>query len=102
MSMMFGVNSKILDEIVCILSKDTNVESAYIFGSRARGDFKEYSEIDIAVFIEDPNKRNMIAVDINEINCIYKFDIVIIKESTSRELLDNIKKDGVKIYQRPF
>ncbi|SNS62657.1 Nucleotidyltransferase domain-containing protein [Anaerovirgula multivorans] len=98
--MMFGINKKILDEIVYILSTDENIVNAYIFGSRARGDFKDYSDIDIALFVEDGNRSSTIAVDINEINCIYKFDIVMIKESTTKELLDNIRRDGVKIYQR--
>ncbi|MDK2821769.1 MAG: uncharacterized protein PWP31_1734 [Clostridia bacterium] len=97
---MFGINRRILEEIICILSKDKNIVSAYIFGSRARGDFKDYSDIDIALFVEDENRSSTVAVDINEINCIYKFDIVIVKESTNKELLNNIRRDGVKIYQR--
>jgi len=98
--MMFGLNKKILDEIVYILSKDKNIVSAYIFGSRARGDFKDYSDIDIALFVEDENRSTTVVVDINEINCIYKFDIVIVKKNTSKELLDNIRREGVKIYRR--
>ncbi len=98
--MMFGINKKIIDEIVSILSTDKNIVSAYVFGSRARGDFKDYSDIDIAVYVEDETKNSTVVVDINEINCIYKFDIIIIKSSISKELLDNINRDGIKIYTR--
>jgi hypothetical protein len=52
------------------------------------------------LFVEDENRSTTVVVDINEINCIYKFDIVIVKKNTSKELLDNIRREGVKIYRR--
>ena len=42
-----GIKSKVLQEIVQ-LAKEHRVEKVILFGSRARGDFKERSDIDLA------------------------------------------------------
>lgn len=48
---MFGLDARHIEFIVNILKKnisDKNVRF-YVFGSRAKGNYKEYSDIDIAV-----------------------------------------------------
>ena len=47
--MKFGLSEKIYDEIKNIVNK-YNKYQFKIFGSRARGDYKANSDIDIAVF----------------------------------------------------
>ncbi|MBN4050980.1 nucleotidyltransferase domain-containing protein [bacterium AH-315-L21] len=98
--MTFGIKKEIFEEIIRILSRDRNIVSAYIFGSRARGDFKDYSDIDIALFVEKKKESSNVSADIDEINCIHKFDIVIMRETTDKGLLNNINRDGVEIYRR--
>ena len=46
----FGLENKVIKNIVEILKKYEEVESAKIFGSRARGDYRNASDIDIALF----------------------------------------------------
>ena len=48
--MKFGLDEKVIEDIVNILRKYEEVESARIFGSRARGDYRKASDIDIALF----------------------------------------------------
>ena len=45
----FGLEEKIVENIINILRKYEEVESAKIFGSRARGDYREASDIDIVL-----------------------------------------------------
>lgn len=49
--MKFGLEKRHLDFILQVLQKNIPQEDAkfYIFGSRAKGNYKEYSDIDIAV-----------------------------------------------------
>ena len=47
----FGLEEKIIEDMVKILKKYEEVESAKIFGSRARGDYQKTSDIDIALFV---------------------------------------------------
>ena len=42
-----GISGKVIEEIKTI-AKECNVDRVYLFGSRARGEYKERSDIDIA------------------------------------------------------
>jgi predicted nucleotidyltransferase len=43
----------IRDKIASILENDSNVLFAYLFGSHARGDARENSDVDLAVFLKE-------------------------------------------------
>ena len=43
----FGIRNEVLEEIIKVISKYKEVKSAKIYGSRARGDYKDNSDIDI-------------------------------------------------------
>ena len=92
---MFGLSKEIYKKIKSIIEKyDYNF---ILFGSRARGDYKTYSDIDIA--IENAKEEDMYKIQ-NEFDLLdtpYTFDLVFIKESTKKELLISIEKEGVKL-----
>ncbi len=46
-------------EAIKVLSERANVKMAYLFGSYVTGNFDEYSDVDVAVFIEDNEKWNL-------------------------------------------
>ncbi len=46
-----GIKKKVLEEIRQ-LAVDYNVQKVILFGSRARGDYHERSDIDLAVLVE--------------------------------------------------
>lgn len=46
----FGLDKKVIESIVAILKKYEQVERAVIYGSRARGDYRKNSDINIALF----------------------------------------------------
>ena len=47
---MFGLNEKDLEEVKCILKSNLPPSaSVWVFGSRARGDHKKFSDLDILV-----------------------------------------------------
>ncbi len=41
----FGLDEKVIEDIIKILKKYEEVESAKIFGSRVRGDYRKASDI---------------------------------------------------------
>lgn len=94
--MKFGLREEIYDKIQNITQKYKY--EFYIFGSRARGDFRNNSDIDIAIFgdvsLEDEMK---IKNEFDEIDMEYMMDIIFVSHITNVNLLDNIKKEGVII-----
>ena len=98
---MFGLKEKTVKDIKQLLSKyEEVIDKAVVFGSRARGDYKRESDIDIAIFSNNitSSQLNMLRNDFDELDIIYKVDIVNFNKLTKAELKENILKDGIVIF----
>ncbi|WP_138207112.1 nucleotidyltransferase family protein [Haloimpatiens lingqiaonensis] len=77
-----------------------NVDAVGIFGSRARGDYNEYSDYDIFV-IGNLTLEEELELEENlknKLNC--EVDLVKITKDTNRILLKNIANEAMVIYSR--
>lgn len=90
---------EILKEIKAIAQKYKEINKVMLFGSRARGDNSERSDYDIAIFTKNNKFENWFKFynDMDEINTLFKFDIVHVNKETDAKLLDNICNEGVEI-----
>ena len=95
--MEYGIKSVVMDEI-CNLAKLYNIEKIYLFGSRARGDYKERSDIDLAISGGDCTGFSLDVQDIT--STLLFFDVVNLDGVVQRELLESIAKEGVCIYEK--
>ncbi len=93
---MYDLPEKIKTRIVTILSNERSVEEAILFGSRARGDSKSNSDIDIALI--GSNIPISLNTRLRDAVGLYQLDIVRIDELDDDSLKANIIKDGVMIY----
>ena len=71
-----------------------------LFGSRARGDNRERSDIDIAVYGVSKSNQAAFRSDIADIPTLFEFDIVFVSSETDKVLLNNIEKDGKVIMSK--
>jgi len=94
----FGLTDKQLNLIKNILSKHPNIEKVILFGSRAKGNFKKYSDIDIALLgsVTSLNAEK-IKLDLNELPIIYKFDVLSYNELKNPQLKQHIDRVGVPL-----
>ena len=77
------------------------IEQITLFGSRARGDHKPASDIDLAVFLLPEFKsRGRMTSDFDDLNTLLKIDIVFMNEHIDPKLLENIEREGVFLYER--
>jgi len=71
-----------------------------LFGSRARGDYKKQSDIDIAVDINLPfREKRKIKEKIDEISGLYSVDIVFLDEITD-DFRKKILEEGIVLYEK--
>ena len=98
---MYGIRQNLYDEMIKVF-KNTNIDKVYLFGSRARGDFNATSDIDIAVEFLDNDKDNLIKLytKLEELNTLYKFDIVDMSMLDNSKFKKEIEKDRVEIYKK--
>lgn len=81
-------------------AKHFGASKVVLFGSRARGDNRERSDIDIAVYGIEKSNQAAFRSAIADIPTLLEFDIVFVSSDTDTALLNNIKKDGKTIMSK--
>lgn len=93
---MFGLSNEVYLKIMDIVKKYKY--DFYIFGSRARGNYKKSSDIDIAIDGKLTDKEEFyIRNDFDIINIPYTVDLVFVNKTEKQQLLNSIKKEGIKL-----
>lgn len=94
--MKHGLSKETYEKVKRMLENNSNYKIV-LFGSRARGDYKETSDIDLAVLDEiSRDEQYKIMNDIDLLDIIYKVDIVFVDKNTKKELIESIQRDGVE------
>lgn len=96
---MYGLSTELQNQII-ELAKRYRVQKLVLFGSRARGDFRPASDIDLAVYGLDPRNDLAFSADLDELPTLLKFDMVPIRAGTDAALIAEIEKDGVVWMER--
>ena len=92
-----GIKSVVIKEIRDFAQK-YGVDIVILLGSRARGDYKRVSDIDLAVKGGDLVR---FALDVQEeTSTLLKFDVVNLDGSIQEELRDSIEKEGKILYEK--
>ena len=86
----YNLDKKIKDEII-ELAKKRDIQKIILFGSRARGDNHERSDIDIAASGGDVMN---FAFDVDEeVRTLLMFDVINLDRGISKELQKEIERD---------
>ena len=97
----FGLKDADLFSVTETFRNNTRILGAAIFGSRAKGDYKPYSDVDIVLY-GDLNLSDVerVICDLEELPLVYKFDVVAYGLVKSAELRQHIERVAVCIYER--
>ncbi len=97
----FGFKNGDLEIIIKIIDSYKAVDKAVVFGSRAKGNYKQGSDVDLALFTNDKNIAPKISFKLNEESLMpYKFDVVDYNTLNHPEFIDHINRVGVVIYEK--
>ena len=92
-----GIKEQVLAEINK-LAETYQIKKVVLFGSRARGDFRERSDIDLAVYGGDFTRFSL---DVDEKTwTLLQYDFVDMNQSVQPELIAAIEKEGVILYEK--
>lgn len=97
LSKMTGIIELVLDQIE-ELAVEYGIQRIVLFGSRARGDWKKTSDIDLAVLSGDVTEFTL-AVD-EYTDTLLMYDVVNLGGTVQAELLESIKKEGIVLYEK--
>ena len=100
----FGLREDIIKKINNIFSGYTEIEKAVIYGSRAKGNPKPGSDIDLTLFGEGLTADILlnIARDLDDLLLPYTIDLSIYHHIKNAELLDHIKRVGKVFFTNQY
>ena len=100
MNNMFGIRENLYNEMLTLFRKE-KLSKVFLFGSRSRKDYKHNSDIDLAVIFNNEDNDNYIKLftKLENLNTLYKFDVIDFNKITNNKLKDEILKDGICIYE---
>ncbi len=100
--MKFGLDDDTIQKINSVFRKFPEIEQVLIYGSRAKGNFREGSDIDLTLVGEKiPDEiQSRLFWEIDDLNTPYLFDISILKNLRSTPLEDHIQRVGQIFFKK--
>lgn len=96
----FGLPEITIKELTRYFKACPEIEKVVIYGSRAKGTYRNGSDIDLAVWTDDHENSYRIAGDLYDLPTPYKFDVIDYKTLTHEGMKNSIDRDGKLFYQR--
>ena len=98
----FGLREMDVVNIKKTLANFQEIEKAIIYGSRAKGNYKTASDIDLTLVGEKLNSKTLsdLECQIDDLLLPYTFDISIITQISNSDLIAHIKRIGKVIYEK--
>ena len=101
--MQYGLSDQTLKKIRDVLVRYPQVEEAVLYGSRARGDYQNGSDIDLTLHGGDTLTHTIlsrIANDLDDQLLPYIIDLSIFKNIRNPEIVEQIKRVGIAFYKK--
>jgi type I restriction enzyme S subunit len=99
--MFCGLKDSDVNKINSVFSNHHEVEQAVLYGSRAKGTYKPYSDIDLTLKGSlDLSKKWKIEFELDDLLLPYKMDISIFEQIANPDLISHINRIGRVFYQK--
>ena len=99
---LYGIPESDLDALLSELKKNSNINEIILFGSRAKGTFRNGSDIDLALKGRKLKLNDILDAtsDIDKLLLPYKLDLVIYTRINEPALIEHIDRVGVILFKR--
>jgi len=102
MAMKFGLKDITIQKIQQVLAAFPQVEEAILYGSRAKGNYKDGSDIDLTLKGErlTLSEVNSIGLELDDLLLPYTFDLSVFNQIDNQELQAHISRVGLVFYRK--
>ena len=101
--MKYGLSQSTIQRINAILSRYSQVDKAILYGSRAKGNYKNGSDIDLTLYGNADLSLNIIYRILDELDELllpYTIDLSIFKDISDPDVIEHIQRVGVTFYDK--
>ncbi len=97
----FGLPERTVNELLEYFKSKPGVEKVVVYGSRAKGNFRNGSDIDFAIWTDDKSAYELrIEAELDELETPYMFDVTDYKNLSHEGMKKSIDKDGIVFYEK--
>jgi predicted nucleotidyltransferase len=103
MTLRFGLKESTMDKICAVFAKFPQVEKAVLYGSRAKGNQKNGSDIDLTLHGGkdlDLNSLYKIHQELDDLLLPFTIDLSIFTQLSDFDFIEHIQRVGVEFYKK--
>lgn len=99
---IFGFTDRDMRTIESILSSCPEVITVYLFGSRAKGNYRLGSDVDLAIMNKGVGTGTVTKLqnEFSESSLPYRIDLVDFTRLTNQEFIDHINRVGIPFFKQ--
>jgi type I restriction enzyme S subunit len=100
--MRFGLDEHIIEKIIQVFEINSKVDKALVFGSRAKGNYRPDSDIDVAIKGNDITIDDILkmSVALEDKGITNKIDLINYTDIKEKALVEHIDRVGIEFYSR--
>ena len=98
----FGLPLAAVEKIRTVFSFHSEVQKAVLYGSRAKGNFKTGSDIDLTMYGDDLSHSLLLKIldELDELLLPWMIDLSIFRQIDNASLREHIERVGMVFYER--
>lgn len=97
-----GLSDAAINKIISVLKKNPKIVAAILYGSRAMGNYRNGSDIDLTLHAPELTLSELLKIE-NEMDDLlipYQVDLSLFHQIENRELVDHIERVGREFYRK--
>lgn len=97
----FGLTPSVIEMIRNVFARYPSVTEVRVYGSRAKGDYKAGSDIDLSIMGEDVSSAQLMQIEteFDELPTLYSIDLSLFRQIDNPALTEHILRVGKVFYR---
>lgn len=98
-----GLSAATVEKIIAVFSQNDKIEKAILYGSRAKGNYRNGSDIDLTLIGKHLKYSDLAGIEnaLDDLFLPYTFDLSLFEHIENPDLIDHINRVGLIFYQNP-
>lgn len=102
LSAQCGLSAATIAKIIAVFVQYPALEKAVLYGSRAKGNYRRGSDIDVSLFGDALSHAQLAQIEtqLDDVLLPYSFDISLFNHIDNPDLVDHIRRVGIVFYEK--
>ena len=100
-SKIYGLKADTVAKIVGVFAQYPHINQVIIYGSRAKGNYRNGSDIDLTIVGDSVTHAQLLSIEnaLDDLLMPYKIDLSLLRQIDNPDLIEHIKRVGIVFYE---